>query len=185
MTRVLMVTLLLALAFTVTACGGGSKSSATGTNAGPANLTLWTPFVDPELKTLKAVVKDFEATHKGIHVKVIGGTNDDKIVAAIRGGNAPDVAQSFSSDNTGAFCPSGAWIDLGPYLKKDSVDASIFPTAPRDYTTFEGTRCALPMLADTYGLYYNKTLLAKAGYKSPPKTISQLTAMAKRLTQRD
>jgi multiple sugar transport system substrate-binding protein len=41
------------------------------------------------------------------------------------------------------------------------------------------------MLADTYGLYYNKTLLAKAGYKDPPKTISQLTAMAKKLTQRD
>ena len=185
MTRVLMVTLLLALAFTVTACGGGSKSSATGTNAGPANLTMWTPFVDPELKTLKAVVQDFEATHPGIHVKVIGGTNDDKIVAAIRGGNAPDVAQSFSSDNTGAFCPSGAWADLGPYMDRDGVNESIFPKAPRDYTEFEGTRCALPMLADTYGLYYNKKLLAQAGYKTPPKTISQLTAMAKKLTQRD
>jgi multiple sugar transport system substrate-binding protein len=61
----------------------------------------------------------------------------------------------------------------------------MFPKAPREYTVFEGTRCALPMLADTYGLYYNKTLLAKAGYKAPPKTISQLTAMAKKLTQRD
>src|ERR1044072_4197598 len=70
-------------------------------------------------------------------------------------------------------------------MKKDGVDASIFPTAPRDYTTFEGTRCALPMLADTYGLYYNKALLAKAGYKSPPKTISQLNAMAKKLTGRE
>ena len=128
---------------------------------------MWTPFVDPELQTLKAVVKDFEATHAGIHVKVIGGINDDKIVAAIRGGNAPDVAQSFSSDNTGAFCPTGAWIDLGPYLKNDGVDASIFPTAPRDYTAYEGKRCALPMLADAYGLYYNKTLLAKAGIQEP------------------
>jgi multiple sugar transport system substrate-binding protein len=189
MRRALTLTLLLALTLGVSACGGSKKSSSntsTGeTKVEPANITMWTPFVDPELQTLKAVVKDFEATHKGIHVKVIGGTNDDKIVAAIRGGNAPDVAQSFSSDNTGAFCPSGAWVNLGSYMKKDNVDASIFPTAPRDYTTFEGTRCALPMLADTYGLYYNKTLLAKAGYKSPPKTISQLTAMAKKLTVRD
>ena len=75
------------------------------------------------------MVADFEKAHPGIHVKVVGGTNDDKIVAAIRGGNAPDVAQSFSSDNTGAFCPSGAWIDLGPYMKKDNVDTSIFPQA--------------------------------------------------------
>src|SRR5262245_32611154 len=91
MRRALTLTLLLALTLGVSACGGSKKSSSdtsTGeTQAGPANLTMWTPFVDPELQTLKAVVKDFEATHKGIHVKVIGGTNDDKIVAAIRGGN--------------------------------------------------------------------------------------------------
>ena len=177
------------LMLTVTGCGGSSKSasstSSSTTKVQPANITIWTPFVDPELITFKKVVKDFETKNPGIHVKVIGGTNDDKIVAAIRGGNAPDVAQSFTSDNTGVFCPSGAWIDLGSYMQKDGVKDSIFPAAPRDYSKFEGKRCALPMLADAYGLYYNKTLLAKAGYKSPPKTISELTAMAKKLTQRD
>ena len=177
------------LMLTVTGCGGSDKSasstSSSTTKIEPANITIWTPFVDPELITFKKVVKDFETKNPGIHVKVIGGTNDDKIVAAIRGGNAPDVAQSFTSDNTGVFCPSGAWIDLGPYMQKDGVKDSIFPEAPRDYSKFEGKRCALPMLADAYGLYYNKTLLAKAGYKSPPKTISELTAMAKKLTQRD
>ena len=177
------------LMLTITGCGGSSKSasstSSSTTKVEPANITIWTPFVDPELITFKKVVKDFETKNPGIHVKVIGGTNDDKIVAAIRGGNAPDVAQSFTSDNTGVFCPSGAWIDLGSYMQKDGVKDSIFPAAPRDYSRFEGKRCALPMLADAYGLYYNKTLLAKAGYKSPPKTISELTAMAKKLTQRD
>ena len=179
--------LLIALMLAVSGCGGSGKSGSKGSSSkvGPANISIWTPFVDPELKTFKAVVADFEKAHPGIHVKVVGGTNDDKIVAAIRGGNAPDVAQSFSSDNTGAFCPSGAWIDLGSYMKNDGINDSIFPEAPRNYSKFEGKRCALPMLADTYGLYYNKTLLAKAGYKSPPKTISQLTAMAKKLTQRD
>ena len=178
--------LLLALMLAMSGCGGSKKSNSSSTDkVEPANISIWTPFVDPELKTFKAVVADFEKSHPGIHVKVVGGTNDDKIVAAIRGGNAPDVAQSFTSDNTGAFCPSGAWIDLSPYMKQDGVDDSVFPEAPRDYSKFEGTRCALPMLADTYGLYYNKTLLAKAGYKSPPKTISQLTAMAKKLTVRD
>ena len=178
--------LLLALMLAMSGCGGSKKSNSSSTDkVEPANISIWTPFVDPELKTFKAVVADFEKSHPGIHVKVVGGTNDDKIVAAIRGGNAPDVAQSFTSDNTGAFCPSGAWIDLAPYMKQDGVNDSVFPEAPRDYSKFEGTRCALPMLADTYGLYYNKALLAKAGYKSPPKTISQLTAMAKKLTVRD
>ena len=39
-------------------------------------------------------------------------------------------------------------------------------------------------LADVYGLYYNKAMFAKAGIKSPPKTFSELTADAKKLTQR-
>ena len=47
-------------------------------------------------------------------VKVVGGINDDKIIAAIRGGNAPDVVSSFTSENVGIFCPTGGWIDLGP-----------------------------------------------------------------------
>jgi multiple sugar transport system substrate-binding protein len=177
------------LLLTVTACGGSNKSasstSSSSSKVEPANITIWTPFVNPELITFKKVVNQFESKYPNIHVKVIGGTNDDKIVAAIRGGNAPDVAQSFTSDNTGVFCPSGAWIDLGPNMQKDGIKDSIFPKAPREYSKFEGKRCALPMLADAYGLYYNKALLAKAGYKNPPKTISELTAMAKKLTQRD
>ncbi len=191
MTRVLgTLGVLLALVLTASGCGSSSNDSeGSDTNGSskvePANISIWTPFIDPELKTFKAVVADFEKANPGIHVKVVGGTNDDKIVAAIRGGNAPDVAQSFSSDNTGAFCPSGAWIDLASYMKDDDVKESIFPDAPRNYSKFEGKRCALPMLADTYGLYYNKTLLAKAGIKSPPKTVSELTADAKKLTQRD
>src|SRR3954453_1938913 len=101
MKRVLAaIGVLLALTMLSTACGGSDKSSKSST-VEPANLTIWTPFVNPELITFKNVVKEFEAANPGIHVKVIGGTNDDKIVAAIRGGNAPDVAQSFTSDNTG------------------------------------------------------------------------------------
>ena len=187
--RLATIVLLLGLALALAACGSSKKSSGKSSSSdkkvAAATISVWTPFVNPELKTLKAVIADFMRKYPQIKVKVVGGTNDDKIVAAIRGGNAPDVAQSFSSDNTGAFCPSGAWIDLGPYMKKDGISDSIFPKAPREYTKFQGKRCALPMLADTYGLYYNKTLLAKAGYKSPPKTISQLTTMAKKLTQRD
>ena len=113
---------------------------------------------------------------------MVGGINDDKIIAASRGGKAPDVAQSFSADNSGAFCGSGAWVDLKPYLQRDGIKDTIFPPAPRSYTQFKGTRCALPMLADAMGLYYNEDMLKKAGLDGPPKTISQLTEYAKKLT---
>jgi multiple sugar transport system substrate-binding protein len=43
----------------------------------------------------------------------------------------------------------------------------------------------LPALADSYGIYLNTDLLRKAGYTKAPKTLSELTAMAKKLTVRN
>jgi len=43
----------------------------------------------------------------------------------------------------------------------------------------------MPLLSDTYGLYYNKTLLAAAGYTAPPKTMNELAEMAKKLTKKN
>ena len=178
------------LALGVAACGGTGDSGgssdgapvAKGTKLEPADITLWVGFTKRELRVIKETVAEFEKENPQVKVKVVGGINDDKIIAASRGGNAPDVAQSFSADNAGAFCGSGAWIDLKQYMDRDGISDSIFPPAPRSYTQFEGTRCALPMLADAYGLYYNEDMLKKAGFSGPPKTVSELTEYAKKLT---
>ena len=163
----LSVLLAVFLAVLAAGCGGGDsdKSTATGTATGKsveaADITLWVGFSARELGVFKDVVADFEKEYPQIHVKVVGNISDDKIVTAIRGGNAPDVAQSFSSDNTRAFCSTGAWIDLGDYMERDGVDPSVFPEVSQYYTEYDGTRCALPVLADTYGLYYNKESLRR------------------------
>ena len=173
--------LLVLSASVIAGCGGSSESSS-----GSADLTFWTGFTDRELGVMQDVVADFEKTHPDIHVKVVGGISDDKIVAAIRGGNAPDVAHSFDAGAyTGAYCSNGAWIDLADYMNQDGLSDDVFPEVPRQYSQFEGTRCALPMLADVYGLYYNKDLFAKAGLDDPPQTVSQLMDYAKKLTERN
>jgi multiple sugar transport system substrate-binding protein len=177
-------TAVLLVATALAALGLGRAASASRSSAHTTNLTLWVYFSNPELGVMKNVVAQFEKTHPSIHVNTVGGVSDQKILAAIRGGNAPDVAQSGSSDNTGAYCGSGAWIDLRPYMEQSHVSANLFPPAPRYYTQYKNVRCALPMLADAYGLYYNKTLLQKAGIAHPPRTISELTTDAKKLTQR-
>jgi len=191
--RRIAAALVLVTALALVACGGGGGGSKSSTQTGgssttshkPVTITLWNGFTERELGVIKRAVADFHASHPWITVKTVGGVNDDKIIAAIRGGNAPDVAQSFTADNTGAFCSSGGWIDLKPYMDKSGIQASMFPPAVQTYTQFDGKRCALPMLADTYGLYYNKDLFKKAGIAGPPKTMSELTADAKKLTVRD
>jgi multiple sugar transport system substrate-binding protein len=163
---------------------GGSSGTAAKYDGKPVTITLWTGFSGRELNVIKGVTEDFHKQNPKITVEVLGSVDDDKIIAAARGGNSPDVAHSFSTDNTGAFCSSGAWIPLQPYMDRDGVSASAFPESVQSYTKYKGNQCTLPMLADVYGLYYNKDLLAKAGIKDPPKNFSELTADAKKLTER-
>jgi multiple sugar transport system substrate-binding protein len=188
--RAVIVLLAGAIGVGASGCMGGDDDSGGGDKAAakydgkPATITLWTGFSDRELGVIKGVTEDFHRKNPKITVKVLGSVDDDKIIAAARGGNSPDVAHSFSTDNTGAFCSSGAWIKLQPYMDRDGLTAGAFPESVQSYTKFEGNQCTLPMLADVYGLYYNKDLLEKAGIKEPPKTFSELAADAKKLTQR-
>jgi multiple sugar transport system substrate-binding protein len=175
------VALVGALVVAATALAGGAHRAAS-----PTKLTIWVGWsAGHELTTFKQVAAEYDKNHPEVTVNVVGGIDDNKIVAAIRSGTAPDIVSSFNSYNVGNYCGSGGWIDLAPLMKKDGIDASMFPPAPRYYTQYQGKRCALPLLADDYGLYYNKKLFKAAGIKSPPKTMSELTADAKKLTVRD
>ncbi len=178
----LAAALALAAALVVTAAAVAANAHRTS----PVKLTVWVGWsAGNELTSFKALAAEYDKAHPDVTVNVVGGITDDKIVAAIRSGNAPDVASSFNSYNVGNYCGSGGWIDLAPLMQKDHISASIFPPAPRYYTQYAGKRCALPLLADDYGLYYNKTMFAAKGITHPPRTISELTADAKKLTVRN
>ncbi len=175
--------LLATLALCAAAAGATARTSAHAA-AKAENITIWVGWSARELKAFKKIVAEYDKKHSDVNVKVVGGINDDKITASIRSGNVPDVVSSFTSANVGSYCKSGAWIDLKPFLSKDKLDVNVFPKTSQYYTQYNGKRCALPLLADVYGLYYNKKMFKAAGLKGPPKTMSLLTAYAKKLTKR-
>ncbi len=181
------IVLLVALVLGAALIAATARSSATaGTSGAKAdNITIWVGWSAAELKAFKGVVAEYDKKHSDVTVKVVGGINDDKITAAIRSGKVPDVVSSFTSANVGQYCNSGAWIDLKPFLSKDKIDVNMFPKTSQYYTQYKGKRCALPLLADVYGFYYNKKMFKAAGLTSPPKTMSQLTAYAKKLTKKN
>ena len=151
------------------------------------DITIWVGWSKSthEFGVFQRLINEYNRTHPTVHVKAVSDINDDKIIAAIRSGNVPDVVSSFASSNVGSYCSSGGWINLSPYLKQSHINVKIFPAASRYYTQYKGVRCALPLLADDFGLYYNKTLFKQAGIKRPPRTFSELTADAKKLTQKN
>ncbi len=174
------------IALFATACTGQSNSGANDDASKETTINFWHAWSAPnEVAAVKSLIAGFEHAHPNIHVNVVGNMTDDKINQALRSGGdkAPDVISSFTTNNVGKFCSSGALIDLNPFFKKAGIDPqATFPKAMNEYTQFDGNRCTVPLLGDAYGLYYNKTAFAKAGIKNPPKTWSEFEADAKKLT---
>ncbi|MGX5182650.1 ABC transporter substrate-binding protein [Streptomyces avermitilis] len=174
------------IALLATACTGQSDSGANDDASKDTTINFWHAWSAPgEVKAVRSLVAGFEKAHPNIHVDVVANMTDDKINQALRAGGdkAPDVISSFTTNNVGKFCSSGALVDLNPFFKKAGVDpATTFPKAMNEYTQFDGNRCAAPLLGDAYGLYYNKTAFKKAGITSPPKTWSEFEKDAKKLT---
>jgi multiple sugar transport system substrate-binding protein len=158
------------------------KDAAPAGQEASGAVEFWHPFTDREGDAMGAIIKDFQASHPKIQVTVKGGQDDSKMTQAIGAGTGPDVGLSFSTDIVGKFCSSGAWIDLNQYINRDKLDLSKYPAAVKQYTEFQGKRCSMPVLADAYGIYYNKDMFDKAGIAGPPKTLDELTADAQKLT---
>ncbi|MFE2290094.1 ABC transporter substrate-binding protein [Streptomyces sp. NPDC059452] len=175
-----------AISVLATACTGQSEAGATDDPKAKTTINFWHGWSSPaEVKAIKDNIARFEKAHPNIKVNVSGNINDDKLNQALRAGgsNGPDVVSSFTTANVGKFCSSGAFADLGPFIEKSKLDLEkTFPQILLDYTQFEGKRCALPLLTDAYGLYYNKDAFKKAGITAPPKTMSELASVAKKLT---
>jgi multiple sugar transport system substrate-binding protein len=176
------------VALTATAaCTGSSNTPATvPTTVAPTEkvtITFWHGWSQPnEVKAIADNIASFEKLHPNITVKTVPNVADDKILQGIRGGNGPDVVSSFTTDNVGMFC-NGALMDLNPLLKSSGLDKDkVFLKPMVEYTQYKGKQCTLPLLGDSYGLYYNKDMFAAAGISSPPRTWSEFKTDAMRLT---
>src|SRR2546423_13664695 len=86
----LLVVLVLAVA--VVAAGAQAHAKA------PTKLSVWVGWsAGKEFTSFQKLAREYEKQHPDVKLAVVGGINGDKIVAAIRAGNAPDVRSSFHS----------------------------------------------------------------------------------------
>ncbi|MFB6615430.1 ABC transporter substrate-binding protein [Streptomyces sp. NPDC085524] len=179
--------LLAAISVLAAGCTGGGSNAADDDPKAQVTLNFWHGWSAPgEVKAIEENIARFTKAHPNIKVQVTGNMTDDKINQALRAGGdqAPDVVSSFTTDSVGKFCNSRAFADLNPFLAKSGIDkAKVFPKTLLEYTQFNGNQCTLPLLNDAYGLVYNKTAFADAGITEPPKTWSQFTEVAQKLTK--
>ncbi|WP_371529137.1 ABC transporter substrate-binding protein [Streptomyces sp. NBC_01283] len=179
---------LAAAGLLLSGCANPSVGSANDDPTKPVTLKFWHGWSTPgEVKAVNESIARFEKLHPNINVKATGNVSDDTVNQALRAGGdkAPDVVSSFTTNNVGQYCDSGMWADLDPFMEKTGLDKrKVFPKTLLDYTSYRGNQCALPLLADAFGMYYNKDAYKKAGIERPPRTMSEFEKVAKKLTVR-
>src|SRR5205823_2820161 len=81
------------------------------------------------------------------------------------------VVCSFEADSLAGAASVANLVDLGPLLIRDGIAEDEFIEATLAYTGDERGRWALPVLADTYGLLFNRTMFAAMDIAAPPRTL--------------
>ncbi|MFI6346114.1 extracellular solute-binding protein [Streptomyces sp. NPDC050560] len=160
--------------------GGDDPVAATPPKHLSGTIQLWHHYSDREASVIQDAVHGFEKLHPDVHVDVHSGQQDTKITQVVASGGDVDVLLTNLNATLGTACKTMS--DLAPYMKRDGVSTSQFQDIFARATAFDGRRCSLPTTSDVYGLYYNKTLLARAGMTQPPRTLDQLESMALKLT---
>jgi multiple sugar transport system substrate-binding protein len=169
--RITLITSVLALALTLLA-GCGSSSSGSG---GVVNLTFWS-FNDP----IQKQVDLFNSTHSNIHVTYTKepsgfGQYYPKILAAVRAGNAPDVAL-IEYQYVPTMVANGALVDISKYGA--NAVASQFDPAAWALDGESGAQYGYPQDTGPMALFYNKKIFQQAGIANPPATWADFAADA-------
>lgn len=184
-----LMCLLLAVCMLATMAACGSKENGekapTADNGGaqaeaPAEkqkITFWYLWSGDAAENLEKVIADYNAQSDSYYVEGLSVGDSQKIIAAMAAGNGPDITDDFLG-NLGKYAAAGIMEPLDSYIEKTNYDIDDFVPAAVDACRVNGQLYAMPLNINFMGLYYNKTLLAEAGYKEPPKTLEELYEMA-------
>jgi ABC-type glycerol-3-phosphate transport system substrate-binding protein len=150
--------------------------------AQPVSLLLWEAH-SPQMTT--ATEAQRERFHQKVpHIRVVQekvdfGTDYEKLIAAVAGGSAPDIAPIWSG-LLPQFAAQGAIVSLDQYGGR-TVARELFP-AVVEYVEWQGKLWGLPYSMSPRFYVYNKDHYAAAGIGKVPATWDELIEVARKLT---
>jgi N,N'-diacetylchitobiose transport system substrate-binding protein len=160
-----------ALALSVVAATTAPSSKAAG-----HTLTVWLQ-VDAQNGWPDIVAnanKAFENSHPGWNVNIEYQQWNDhlqKFDATIAGNDTPDVIEMGNTDMT-AYMAAGEFSNLGSY-KGSFANSSKWLSGLKASATYGGKLYGVPYYAGSRVITYRTDLFKKAGFKKPPKSLSQ------------
>ncbi|KKI92095.1 sugar ABC transporter substrate-binding protein [Bacillus sp. SA1-12] len=136
-------------------------------------IDFWYGWTGPEGEAMEELIKDFNNSQDKIEVKGLSQSDYQKQLTAITGGNPPDIASQFGN-NVVPWGEKGAMQPLDDYISSSGKNLDDFVPAALDTVQYDGKTYALPIAMHVSMLFYNKDILAEAGFDGPPETIAEM-----------
>ncbi|HEY0246637.1 MAG TPA: ABC transporter substrate-binding protein [Gryllotalpicola sp.] len=173
MKKLLRAAIPLVLIATLAGCsaasGSDSASEPTPTfdAAHPVTIEFWNTFSGPLEDSLTSIVGDFEKSHPGIKVKLVYQPYDSELQAlqtAVAAKKPPALAQLelTSMAQLAAFGALSPLSDLVGSSEAGALGTAMTPSI-KTANSYDGTLYTVPMGYNSNVLYYNPTLVQKAG----------------------
>ena len=197
------------LIFSLLALGFGCKASTAEQAAAvrPVTVNYWTVFND--VAELKKRATEYKAIYPNVtvNIKQVRYEEFDRLfINALADDVQPDIVSIHTrwlKKYEPRLSPLPASTQMGKLVQTSSitkettvvVDTNILPTVQnlqKEYVSavpedvIKGAAIyGLPLAVDTLGVYYNQTLLDKAGIPEPPKTWDDFLIAVKAITKLD
>ncbi len=164
-----------------------TTKSSTGELSG--TFTYWSCFSGDSMVWDQGRVDAFMKEYPNIKVNVqfvtdAAGINNGKLLAAIAGGNAPDLIIADDYSSAYSYAANGSFESWEPYMETMGLNLDDFIEGYKDIIYYKDTPYLIPQDGNALMLYYNPDMFVEAGLdpNSPPTTLAQLDEYAEKLS---
>ncbi len=155
-------------------------------------FTYWSCFSGDSMIWDQGRVDSFNAENPNVKCEVqfvtdSAGINNGKLLAAIAGGNAPDLIIADDYSSAYSYAANGSFESWEPYLEFTGLSLDDFIKGYQDVMYYDGVPYLIPQDGNALMLYYNVDMFKEAGLdpNNPPTTLAQLDEYADKLSVKD